>query len=65
MKADAVFTWDQAPLTPNMAPQLSKRPSENDWESHRTELERLYSADNKSLREVMSIMKERYGWTAA
>jgi hypothetical protein len=35
-----------------------------DWERHRALFEYLYRDENKTLKEVMSIMKERYGFNA-
>jgi hypothetical protein len=39
-------------------------PSRHDWEAHREHLTRLYQVEERPLKEVMEIMKERYGFQA-
>ena len=36
----------------------------DDWDVHRLDIERLYKVENKTLREVMHIMKEQHGFRA-
>jgi hypothetical protein len=38
--------------------------SAQDWENQRPKIERLYSAEQKKLREVMQIMEKEYGFFA-
>lgn len=47
-----------------MLQRARQRPSDQDWENHREELEKLYIKDNKALHEVMSYMETRYGFIA-
>lgn len=48
------------------SPRISaiQSPSEREWESHRPELEKLYSIDDKPLHEVMSYMKNKHAFIA-
>ena len=39
-------------------------PSRRDWEAHRELFTRLYQAEERPLKEVMEIMKDRYGFRA-
>ena len=39
-------------------------PGPADWQAHREEITRLYLTGKKTLNQVMSIMKDKYGFNA-
>jgi hypothetical protein len=40
------------------------RTSEEDWEDHRARIRRLYLEEDRSLKDVMAIMKREHGFKA-
>ena len=49
------------PMTPGAGQRI---PTKDDWESHRTEITRLYQDEKRTLNEVMKFMLERYDFRA-
>jgi hypothetical protein len=51
-------------MTGLVFPTRTRYPTAEDWERHRPLFTRLYRDENKSLRKVRSIMKQKYGFNA-
>jgi hypothetical protein len=52
------------PLPFSAAPNARRSLSKQDWNDHRATFERLYSSERKTLKEVMKIMEQDYGFLA-
>jgi hypothetical protein len=50
---------DMSMLPPVLKPNQRCQPSQDEWNYHRPEIERLYAVEDKSLDEVMDTMKEK------
>ena len=48
----------------NADPQQTQYATAEDWNRHRETFTKLYLEESKTLNEVMSIMKEQYGFKA-
>lgn len=51
-------------LPPYVKPPSNYPPTARDWENHRRVFTQLYSVENKTLDQVMEIMKNEYGFKA-
>lgn len=51
-------------LPPYVKPPANYPPTARDWENHRRVFTQLYSVENKTLDQVMEIMKNEYGFKA-
>jgi hypothetical protein len=50
--------------TNGVLPRPNYPPSQRDWDAHRTLFTRLYQVEERPLKEVMEIMKDRYQFRA-
>lgn len=57
-------TVGQDDVKGNADPQQTQYATAEDWNRHRETFTKLYLEENKTLNEVMSIMKEQYGFKA-
>jgi hypothetical protein len=51
-------------LPPTITHNPSYPPSAKDWEEQRATIQRLWSAEDKKLKEVMAVMKNECGFRA-